>query len=112
MPAMPDRYRFTREDCCKGGRATASKRVAAWTCPHCPHSFQNVPQLALSGHLGLHSFADRYAGGDLRLAAEKLGLCGQAATDPVPENGAFARAHQALAEVRARRKQLLEAEAL
>jgi hypothetical protein len=48
--------------------------------------------LALTGHLGLHSFADRYAGGDLRLAAEKLGLCGVAASDPYPENGAFARA--------------------
>jgi len=50
--------------------------------------------------MGLHTFADRYAGGNLRLAAEKLALCGQATTDPLPGNAAFARAHETLAEIR------------
>ncbi len=96
---MP-RYAFSREDCSRGERATASKRLIAWRCPDCGRNYTHVSQLTVSGHRGLHGFANRFTGGNLQRAAEKLALIGQAATDPTPWNGAFQRAHQALNDTR------------
>lgn len=101
---MP-RHKLTRAERSRGGVATARKIVPSWTCPDCQKQFQNVLQVVISGHRGFEVFAQRYAGGDHQVAKQKLALCGQAATDPVPENGAFRRAHDTLAEIRTLREQ-------
>ena len=88
------RHQLTQEERRRGGRTTASL-PAPGPCPRCGKCFDTHLQYA--GHLGLHAFADKYTHGDLRAAGIKLGIVGAAATDPFPENGAFAEGHQFLA---------------
>ena len=90
------RHKFTRQEAAKGGRTTAA--LSGGACPRCPRTF--TKHLALAGHLGLHAFADRFTGGNMRKAAQTFNLIGRAATDPFPRNGAFSRAHQAWDEVK------------
>lgn len=98
---MP-RHQLTTPERQRGGNTTAAK--SGGTCPRCKKYY--AKHLQLIGHKGLHTFADRYTGGDLRAAAKKFNLIGAAATDPYPSNGAFARAHQAAEEVRAMQEAL------
>jgi len=95
------RHQFTRAQQQRGGQTTAG--LPGGVCPRCHKSFSTHPKLA--GHLGLHSFADKYTGGNMRQAAHKLNLIGIAATDPFPGNGAFATAHRAAAEVQSMKEQ-------
>lgn len=92
------RHRFTQAERRRGGQTTARLAPPA-LCPRCgPRTFKNW--LAYIGHLGLHTFADRYAGGDLHLAAHKLNLVGLAVQDPFPRNGAFREAQQVADQIR------------
>lgn len=91
------------------GHVSTHSQAYRRPCPRCGRQdFRSLQERA--GHLGLHTFADRYAGGNLRLAAEKLALCGQATTDPLPGNAAFSSAHDVLAAVRAQQKRLEDAD--
>lgn len=91
------RYTFTQAQRRRGGLTTANL-TGPRACPRCGRKF--IRHVAFAGHLGLHTFADRYTGGDMRQAAQMFNLLGIAAGDPFPQNGAFAKAHQAAAEVR------------
>ena len=89
---MSTRHVFTKEECSRGGLAAA--RLPGGTCEKCNTSFRS--HMKLIGHLGLHGFADRFANGNLDKARLLLGLTGAAATDPFPQNGAFAEGHKIL----------------
>lgn len=91
------RHKFTLEEKQRGGRATARK-LTERKCPKCGKWFDR--HVAYAGHLGLHTFADRYCGGSMRLAAKKFNLLGIAATDSFPQNGAFREAHRVSLEIR------------
>ncbi len=94
---MP-RHQLTHAERSRGGLAVAAIPPPN-CCPRCPKSrFRSWHQYI--GHLGLHGFADRYCGGDLRAAARKFNLLGIAATDPIPWNGAFAEAHRVADEIK------------
>lgn len=98
---MPKRHRhkFTPAQCAKGGRAIAA--MPGGKCPRAGCGGKHfATRLALIGHKGLHGFADRFTGGDMRAAARMFNLIGQAATDPFPRNGAFSKAHKAWEEVK------------
>lgn len=85
------RHKFTQSECSKGGKATAAI-TGSFVCKRCGDTFTR--HIEHAGHLGLHTFADRYTGGDMHQALEAFQQLGAAATDPFPENGAFARGHQ------------------
>ena len=85
------RHQLTHEERRRGGRTT-SNLPAPGPCPRCGRKFKTHMQYA--GHLGLHGFADKYTDGDMKAAGLKLGIIGAAATDPFPENGAFAEGHR------------------
>ena len=95
------RHVFTRDQRRRGGQTTAA--LPGGNCLRCGKSY--ATHLKLAGHLGIHSFADKYTGGNMREAAHKLNLIGIAATDPFPGNGAFASAHRAAAEVQSMKEQ-------
>lgn len=67
-----------------GGKAVKDKLPPA-TCPRCGKSMAGRTWHSYLGHLGLHSTADRYFGGDA-VAALRHALAHQ---DPFPENGAW-----------------------
>lgn len=95
------RHQFTRNEQRRGGQTTAN--LPGGVYPRCRKTFTTHPKLA--GHLGLHSFADKYTNGNMREAAHKFNLIGLAATDSFPGNGAFASAHRAAAEVQSLKEQ-------
>ena len=94
------RYKFTKEDRVKGGRKAGKKNMnkkTDATCPHCgKRDFKS--HAAYIGHLGNHKLADNHFGGDVDAALGGLAEMGQASTDPMPWNGAFARQHKLLEE--------------
>jgi hypothetical protein len=97
---MAKKHRLTDEERSKGGRTVA--QMPGGPCPICGAEYPT--HAALAGHLGLHAFADRYAAGDLDTARRLLSLVGAAATDPYPENGAYAEGHSLLKKFRNRKK--------
>jgi hypothetical protein len=73
-----------------GGKAVAQKYAPPWPCPRCGKVYPFLtPWMAWIGHLGLHSLADKYFGGDIQAAQKRLRENGQAKTDAAPWNGAF-----------------------
>ena len=83
------RHRLTLKDQRLGGKVVSG--LPGGDCPRCSRTFERHSQLA--GHLGLHTYADRYCGGDMQAALRSINLVGLAHSDPMPRNGAFARAH-------------------
>jgi ATP-dependent exoDNAse (exonuclease V) beta subunit len=71
-----------------GGLALASK-VPPKRCPRCYADFRSRSWYSWLAHKGLHGLADRYFGGSLAKAAERLARNGLAKQDPAPWNGAF-----------------------
>ena len=67
------RYKLTTQDRQKGGKSTAQRY-----------------DMRERGLRGFQSFADRYFNGDTKRAGLALSKIGNFATDPFPENGAFA----------------------
>ena len=90
------RHKLTTTDRQRGGRKTATK--PGGKCPRCGRTY--TTHLALIGHKGLHAYADKHCGGDMKAAAKSFNMLGVAATDPVPTNGAFAKAHAEARRVR------------
>lgn len=90
------RHKLTQADQRKGGQTVA--RLPGGFCPRCGLHFPSHARLA--GHLGLHAYADKYCDGDLDRARLHFSIVGAAASDPFPENGAYAEGHKFLAEHR------------
>lgn len=72
-----------------GGRAVAEKLPPAY-CPRCHRPIEwGSTWHQFLGHLGLHGLADKYFGGDIQAAQQRLRENGLARQDPAPWNGAF-----------------------
>lgn len=71
-----------------GSKALASKSPPA-RCPRCYADFRGRSWYSWLAHKGLHGLADRYFGGSVSKAAERLARNGLARQDVAPWNGAF-----------------------
>lgn len=72
-----------------GGNAV-KKKHAPPSCPRCGRQFPFAhPWMSYLGHLGLHGLADRYFGGDIQAAQQRLQQNGLAKQDPAPWNNAW-----------------------
>lgn len=72
-----------------GGLAVARKE-APLSCPRCGKEFPFAhPWHAYLGHMGLHGLADKYFGGDIKAAQERLRRNSLARQDPAPWNNAW-----------------------
>lgn len=58
-------------------------------CPRCRASLAGKTYHGYLGHMGLHTYADRYYCGHMSAAARQLAYNGLASQDPMPWNGAF-----------------------
>jgi ATP-dependent exoDNAse (exonuclease V) beta subunit len=73
-----------------GGLAVKSHLFPA-RCPRCRVSLAGKTYHGYLGHMGMHTYADRYYCGDTSAAARQLAYNGLASQDPMPWNGAFQR---------------------
>lgn len=73
----------------KAGGLAVRNRTPPTHCPRCRASFKGRSWHSWLGHQGLHTYADRYHGGNLSSAARRLALNSVAKYDPAPWNGAF-----------------------
>ncbi len=91
------RHKFTAAESRKGGKRVANQKGG--TCPRCGATYKT--HAALAGHMGLHSFIDKWVG-DVSIETGRLAFCitGAAAGDPIPENGAYIEGHKILAKIR------------
>lgn len=71
-----------------GGLAVKSHPFPA-RCPRCRQSLAGKNYHGYLGHMGMHTYADRYFCGNLSAAARQLAFNGLASQDPAPWNGAF-----------------------
>ena len=60
-------------------------------CLRCGADFRRKNYHQYLGHMGLHTYADRYFCGNMSKAAQRLARNGLASQDPFPQNGAFKR---------------------
>lgn len=73
-----------------GGQAVKDK-LPPETCLHCGQRMEGRKWHSYLGHLGLHGLADRYFGGDIQAAQQRLRKNGLAIQDPAPWNGAWSK---------------------
>lgn len=71
-----------------GGQAVKAKTPPD-VCFRCGQAMVGRNWHSYLGHLGLHGLADRYFGGDIQQAQQRLQKNGLAVQDPAPCNGAW-----------------------
>src|SRR5690349_1761265 len=76
---------------CQAGGKAVGRKTPPVCCPRCSRSMEGKSWYSWLGHRGLHALADRYFGGDILAAQQRLRENGQARQDPAPWNTAFAR---------------------
>jgi len=71
------------------GGLAVKNRTPPRRCLRCRASFRGRSWHSYLAHMGLHGYADKYHGGDISKAANRLVRNGLAKQDPAPWNGAF-----------------------